>query len=217
MDALTDVWQRIKLLYHNTRQPDKTLALKLKENPYHPFQRVGDQSFQLKRRYSIIFVSITLIVFCVSIMAGLVILGYQEEQYILWLTVLLMWACCLMWTFKNPREYLLDGEKEICTYRVGRKSVVVNYHNIYIRLRKSKSTGRRVQYQLIFNGQQLERQSITTRSTPNLQNLRKLGQQIAANLNINYFDELNMSRHHVIRHTRRNDVLDTLDEEGEMA
>jgi hypothetical protein len=35
-----------------------------------------------------------------------------------------------------------------------------------------------------------------------LKELRKLGQAIANNLNINYFDENNSSDHHVVRHFR---------------
>lgn len=180
---------------------------------YHPFQRVGDQSFQLKRRYRIVFLGLGGIATCIAIIVFLIATGYWSSQYILYCGLCLIWCACLTWTFKNPRVYLLDGEKATCSYKVGRKSVVVNYHNVYIRLRRSGGqTSRKAQYQLIFNGQQLERQTITMRATPNLSNLRRLGQQIAENLNINYFDELNMSRHHIVRHTRRADVLDTLEE-----
>ena len=38
--------------------------------------------------------------------------------------------------------------------------------------------------------------------TTNLDEIRRLGQQIATNLNINYFDEANISKFHVIRHYR---------------
>lgn len=36
-----------------------------------------------------------------------------------------------------------------------------------------------------------------------LKALRRLGQTISENLNINYFDEANTSKHHIIRHFKK--------------
>ena len=75
----------------------------------------------------------------------------------------------------------------------------------------SSVQGSRKWYSLVLKGYQMEKLPLCKPSTNvevdqdashYIQELRKLGQTIAENLNINYFDEANISKHHVIRHFR---------------
>ncbi len=54
-------------------------------------------------------------------------------------------------------------------------------------------------FYLVIKGYEAERITICAPTT-NLEEIRRLGQQIGLNLNINYFDEANISKFHVIRH-----------------
>nr|KAJ3421819.1 hypothetical protein HK105_002181 [Polyrhizophydium stewartii] len=78
-----------------------------------------------------------------------------------------------------------------------------DFSNIYVRLLRetAESSQRSRMYYLVLNGYEMDRQILCS-PTRNLEELRKLGQRIASNLNINYFDEANISKHHVIRHFR---------------
>lgn len=53
----------------------------------------------------------------------------------------------------------------------------------------------------MLNGYKMDSFKISDSSKSHL-DLRVLGQQIAENLNINYFDEANISPHHIVRHVR---------------
>lgn len=56
-------------------------------------------------------------------------------------------------------------------------------------------------YYLVFSGYLVDEYRLSSPS-PSANQLRKLGQEIARNLGLNYFDKTNTSRHHVCLHVR---------------
>ncbi|GKT24262.1 Protein of unknown function DUF4579 like protein [Aduncisulcus paluster] len=167
--------------------PVKELEKKVKENPYFPFNRVGDQKFLLQQSYVELYIALGVLV----VSSLFLIISASLKQYI------------------------LDGDKKTCTFKVGREMVIVNYHNIYIRLRKSESQfSSKELYGLMFDGYRIDSHPITIRPSHRTNaKLRELGKKIAKNLNINYFDPTNMSKHHVLRHQRRSEFVRDAEED----
>jgi hypothetical protein len=135
-----------------------------------------------------------------------------DNTFFLYTLFVAIAAVCFVWTCKAPRRYLLDGEKQVCSFTIGRHVVHVPYHNIYIRLQTRKgASGQRDMYVLVFNGQHLEPDTITPRASRHPTELREIGQRVAARLSVNYFDCLNMSQFHCIRHRKRSTVVSSED------
>lgn len=70
-------------------------------------------------------------------------------------------------------------------------------HQIFIRLREKCVVKNRLVYYLVLEGQDLDKLNISSYSS-NLELVRKLGKKIALNLGVNFFDILNISKHHVV-------------------
>ncbi|KAJ4456512.1 hypothetical protein PAPYR_8251 [Paratrimastix pyriformis] len=176
---------------------DKFLA-KLEVNPYYPFTK-ENTIFTYKVRdwrlwLSIAGIGISLIVFIVALATG-----NLKQSYFLVSVVALIFAAGATWTFKDTKTYILDDEAKMYTFKSGNKVIIRSgYHNVYIRLRKKRARQATLYY-LIFGGYRLEKQVLTGTSSSMLE-MRHLGQQLAANLGINYFDESNVSVDHVVRH-----------------
>ncbi|XP_043547034.1 transmembrane protein 249-like [Chiloscyllium plagiosum] len=72
---------------------------------------------------------------------------------------------------------------------------------IYIRLKDQKTAQGKFYYKLILNGTYIEVLSLTgIKFSSNQEKLEKLGMRLASKLNLNYFDCVDISRKHVIRH-----------------
>ncbi|XP_078392355.1 cation channel sperm-associated auxiliary subunit TMEM249-like [Cetorhinus maximus] len=81
---------------------------------------------------------------------------------------------------------------------------------IYIRLTTQKSGQGKFFYKLILNGTYIEVLSLTgIKFSTNPEKLEKLGMRLAAKLNLNYFDCVDLSSKHVIRHWPLDKAKDT--------
>eukprot|EP01112_Ceratiomyxa_fruticulosa_P023203 TRINITY_DN877_c0_g1_i2.p1 TRINITY_DN877_c0_g1~~TRINITY_DN877_c0_g1_i2.p1 ORF type:complete len:222 (-),score=22.06 TRINITY_DN877_c0_g1_i2:103-768(-) len=178
---------------------------KLDENPYHPFTRLGPKKFYLRMRYRRFYVSlVTSFLSLVLVALFSALKEFSGFQFIL-SAALFVSSITVTYTYKDTREYTLDGENCTYSFKVGKNTSYTGpYHNVYIRLRKRIDSGK-ARYYLIFNGYQMDKQ-VLTGTTRNSPGLRQLGQQLAHALAINYFDEPNVSPHHVLRHDRPHDV-----------
>jgi hypothetical protein len=88
-------------------------------------------------------------------------------------------------------------------FKVGKKVVVGDYHNIYIRLRKKFDSGQRMHYFIVLGGHRVDKYVLSQVSKDLfVQEMRGLGIKLAENLDLNYFDEANSSPFHVVRHHR---------------
>jgi len=176
-------------------------AKALELNPYHPFVKIGPNKFYFRVRYQRLFIALSVAVISVLAIIILAVLNLVFQFYFVLCVLLLIYSLGVAYTYKHLREYTIDGEEKKYTFKTEKNSAYVgDFHNVYIRLRKRVDSGD-TRYYLIFNGYQIEK-VILTGSTRNMAALRALGQQLAYNLDINYFDEPNVSTHHVLRHDR---------------
>ncbi|KAJ1561301.1 hypothetical protein HK405_004327 [Cladochytrium tenue] len=92
-----------------------------------------------------------------------------------------------IWTYKDRRWYrLYPALLEYSFAYNSKEEIRGDYYNIYVRLRREVRSGSANLYYLVLNGYQMDSQRLCG-STANHEKLRRLGQQIAANLNIKYF------------------------------
>ncbi|XP_041040840.1 transmembrane protein 249-like isoform X2 [Carcharodon carcharias] len=80
---------------------------------------------------------------------------------------------------------------------------------IYIRLMTQKSGQGKFYYKLILNGTYIEVLSLTGIKFSTNPELEKLGMRLAAKLNLNYFDCVDLSSKHVIKHWPQDKAEDT--------
>eukprot|EP00764_Aduncisulcus_paluster_P010898 gnl/Carplike_NY0171/3941_a5323_316.p2 GENE.gnl/Carplike_NY0171/3941_a5323_316~~gnl/Carplike_NY0171/3941_a5323_316.p2 ORF type:complete len:208 (+),score=14.03 gnl/Carplike_NY0171/3941_a5323_316:7-630(+) len=195
--------------------PVKELEKKVKENPYFPFNRVGDQKFLLQQSYVELYIALGVLVVSSLFLIISASLKWVNNLLFLYFIPIFLGSLCFVVVYWSPRQYILDGDKKTCTFKVGREMVIVNYHNIYIRLRKSESQfSSKELYGLMFDGYRIDSHPITIRPSHRTNaKLRELGKKIAKNLNINYFDPTNMSKHHVLRHQRRSEFVRDAEED----
>eukprot|EP00026_Physarum_polycephalum_P017448 Phypoly_transcript_18675.p1 GENE.Phypoly_transcript_18675~~Phypoly_transcript_18675.p1 ORF type:complete len:206 (+),score=5.84 Phypoly_transcript_18675:85-702(+) len=188
-------------LFTRRHTAHQTFALKLDENPYYPFTKIGANKFFFMVRYTRFFMSIAVFVISLLIVILLAAFKLAFQFYFILCVVTLIYSGAVAFTYRGVRQYTLDGDTQLYTFKIRQQSPNVGpYHNVYIRLRKTMDSGTAMFY-LIFNGYQMEK-IVLTGTSHNMTALRQLGQQLASNLNINYFDEPNVSPHHVLRHDR---------------
>jgi len=131
---------------------------------------------------------------------------HKDTSIFVYLNLIFWQNCAIIVTFRNDRIYILDENSATYSFVVGQRSCSGTYHNIYIRLSKENTQGQPLssitppQYHLVLDGVKIDQQRITKCSCSDLKLLRKLGQKLAKNLNINYFDEANVSVFHNVRH-----------------
>ena len=107
-----------------------------------------------------------------------------------------------MYHSRHKMKYCINHK--LSQYQVTSKGKVGchSLHNIYVRLLKvnlpSLQRNVKVQYQLYIKGYKMA--PIYIGEMVHKHQLRLIGQYLAQNLNINYFDDSNTSEHHIIRH-----------------
>jgi len=174
---------------------------RLNVNPYFPFSKRTENVFVYKTRYWRFYTALVIAALCVGVMLVCIRLNVVFQFYFVFALGILIISLGTAYTYKDLRTYVLDGNSNCYNFYIANKVVTTgDFHNIYIRLRKRFDSGR-TYYYLIFNGFRIDKQVLTGTCTK-ADSMRKLGQQLAQNLGINYFDETNVSHHHVVRHKR---------------
>eukprot|EP00898_Chlorokybus_atmophyticus_P004777 jgi/Chlat1/52/ChrspC238811S00929 len=85
----------------------------------------------------------------------------------------------------------------------GQEAASGEWWNVYVQLRAvaGAAPGKKPKYQLTFGGNELETVYLTWGYSDSLEEMRSLGQALAKRLDVNYFDEANISMHHSIRYS----------------
>ncbi len=189
----------------------KLLEEKLQENPTWPFtvniitsqlnnEGIYTCSRLSKEFYYFFFGFFSSIVFMIILLVHSSI----ENQYFL-ILVFGMITCLLgMYDSRHRTYYEINQKMKMYFVKTGSNTTTHGLYNIYVRLVKIKLPSiqkqPKIQYQLFVKGYLMK--SIFIAEMDNKPKLRLLGQYIAQNLNINYFDDSNTSEHHVIRHVK---------------
>ncbi|KAL7749060.1 hypothetical protein RI367_005464 [Sorochytrium milnesiophthora] len=153
-------------------------------------------------RYLKLYVAVVALVVSASLAVVWITSGAVYSNYLFLFPVFgVIVSLAAIYNYRSRRVYLLDmmtGE-----YKFSHDDTVYTrgeLHNVYIRLKREARGGgvsqTRKYYHLVYNGFQMDSRKISG-SSRNIEELRRLGQQLAETLNINYFDESNSSEHHV--------------------
>eukprot|EP00003_Mantamonas_plastica_P013317 TRINITY_DN2327_c0_g2_i4.p1 TRINITY_DN2327_c0_g2~~TRINITY_DN2327_c0_g2_i4.p1 ORF type:complete len:286 (+),score=56.09 TRINITY_DN2327_c0_g2_i4:37-894(+) len=223
------IWREWPQLF---KRPEVILDTQLKKNKFHPFSKVYKDTYFYKSRNPQFGYSLITFVISTVISILFVAFELYEEFYFLLPLFAMVVSALSVYEYRLPREYWLHGgEKKVpifaatvhfiflpahlCPkplplplllqyeFKIGNKVITKGeYFNVYIRLRKKTAGGGgKFYYYLIFNGFQMEK-LVLSKSSEDAKGLRLLGQQLANDLNINYFDDPNISKHHVVKHFR---------------
>eukprot|EP00835_Amoeboradix_gromovi_P004973 NODE_427_length_8836_cov_0.452215.p4 type:complete len:202 gc:universal NODE_427_length_8836_cov_0.452215:7016-7621(+) len=189
----------------------KTLEQKLKLNPYHPFtlsvqnSQVNVESIftytqRPKRFYYFGLCGIATAIILVFIMCT----SSLENPYLLILIFSLLVNVLGAFHSRNKITYTINHKSKNYQVRSGDSIFNGSLYNVYIRLVKvsfpALQKNSRIHYQLYLKGFSIK--SVFIGEMKGKQQLRLLGQYLAQNLNINYFDDNNTSEHHVVRYTK---------------
>lgn len=178
----------------------QVFAQHLDRNPYYPFTKVDDARFHYKTRYTRFWFSLGLLLMSIGLLVIFLSVEYVDGDFFFLPIATIIFSLALVWTYKDTRTYVLDGRSKTYAFFLGKRLVIsADYHNVYIRLRKRFDSSGKPYFYLILNGFKMDRQ-ILTGVTPKAYEMRKLGKRLAERLGINYFDEGNVSRQHVVRH-----------------
>jgi len=128
----------------------------------------------------------------------LVVLGEASKGVAAYyLIVLLIYCTCAYIQYNDDKVIILDEGSMTYCLTVNKRRIVGNYHNIYIRLVLERSNVLAKKhdhvpaYRLVLSGVKIDPTQLTRKPTDDIKGLRRLGQKLAKNLNINYFDEAN--------------------------
>ncbi|KAI9184387.1 hypothetical protein H9P43_003440 [Blastocladiella emersonii ATCC 22665] len=191
------------------RPAEAKLREKLEKNPYYPFTRIGPGVFKLTVRYrklvlAVLGLVISILFIIIWSSSNLV----SDNNLFLFPLFGAVISIASIYNYRSRRIYTLNLETLEYTFSHDTNLYTRgDFHNVYVRLKREArggaAGGARSQryYYLVFNGYQIDQRRISGSST-NVNEIRRLGQLIAANLNLNYFDENNSSEHHVVRHLR---------------
>eukprot|EP00455_Lapot_gusevi_P036224 TRINITY_DN4023_c0_g1_i2.p1 TRINITY_DN4023_c0_g1~~TRINITY_DN4023_c0_g1_i2.p1 ORF type:complete len:211 (-),score=31.87 TRINITY_DN4023_c0_g1_i2:329-961(-) len=182
----------------------------LKKNPTHPFQRmILTETLEFRVRYTIFYVSVAGVFLSVLLIILLSTYGLSSSAYFLWPVGSLVLSLYGIFTYREERCYILDEANQRYIFKLGNQVVIEGpLHNIYIRLRKQIDSAR-TYYYLILNGYRIDKY-VLTGTSENMNKMRSLGQKLAHNLRINYFDEANISAQHRVLHVKKDKSTLTL-------
>lgn len=172
----------------------------LEENPCYPFKQNEDK-LEFSARYARFWAGLIGSIVSLIVVILMAALDQFENTYFLWPALALIVSLFTLYSYREVRNYTLDPTTLTYTFRLGQRVVVKSeYHNVYIRLRSKIASGH-VYYYLIFNGYRIDKIFVSSDSE-DLTGMRRLGQRLASNLNLNYFDIANVSPHHVVMHRK---------------
>ena len=197
---LKKIKTNLKIFY----EPENYLIEKLDKNPFHPFKQISSYLFECNYKYNysgIISSTLSILFAFTSVVNFIEIFNYK--CFLSWFTLLLiiflsiffLLLSLLSLTKRTIRLNLLQNNYEVF---IGDKKIASNHlHNLYIRLNEKNILKTKLVYRLMLCGKDVDNISISPYSY-NLQLFRQLGQRLAQNLFLNYFDIHDLSSHHSI-------------------
>ncbi|KAI8919594.1 hypothetical protein BC831DRAFT_481121 [Entophlyctis helioformis] len=207
------------LLSSTSVPPEAILSQRLLENPYFPFTYTGQgAALELTVRYEGFYLAILVFLVSSGVAVAWIATDYVSNGFFPLAVMTMIVAMAVMYHFRIIRRYTLYPNDYQYEYASGDQvHVHGDFSNIYIRLHREalESLYRQRTYYLVLNGFEMDRLPLCA-PTPNLDELRQIGQRIASNLNLNYFDEANISKHHVIRHFRNDRGVFSFRERGQI-
>lgn len=188
------------IFFDKAATPVEEAAAKVEENPMWPFEDGGDGALVYRLRFTRFYFSVACLLVSGAAMGALAAVGLVGSGLFLWAALGVAFSAHSAYVYRIARFYILWPALNQYAYQLGDE--IVNsggLHNFYVRLRKR--FGEEDHYFLTISGYGVDKQIITG-ATPDAAGMRAVGQRVARNLGINYFDEKNLSQHHRVVHFR---------------
>eukprot|EP00736_Rhodelphis_marinus_P012280 Rmarinus@m.23502 len=180
-------------------KPHEVLEEKLAENPVFPFSAIEQDCFELEVILLRFYLAVAALLLCLVLLGVFAWAGMLNSAWFVYALCGLVLSIFSAWAYKDKRVYEIDLVKQEYVFAHGSKRLHTGpLHDVYIRTLRRFDAGRNYHY-LVFGGHRLESIPLTA-PTQQLSELRRVGQKLAGNLTINYFDVSNISDHHVVRH-----------------
>lgn len=172
----------------------------LDKNPIYPFEEISPNIYKRRRVKSKYFWAGILTMILTVLIAVAMYYDTPLDQFIVLHIMSLVFSIALTLYYKDERTVILNGrDLHYEFYKKDRLIYRGHYHNIYIRLKGEKSGAGEIFFTITLNGYHIEEEHLTS-SSRSMEKLRKLGRRLALRLDLNYFDYMDKSRHHIIRH-----------------
>ena len=183
-------------------KPETIFKKHLASNPTYPFVPVTKGLYVLRVRTKRWVVGLLMALSTIVVTLSIYLTSATVDEYIIF-PILFALACLAISLYHvRPRTFVIDTMREMYEFYRGDKLINRGFlHNIYIQLQEQSSGGGDSFYQVILNGHHLDEEPITGATIEKVR-LARLARQLAAKLNINYFDVHDNSRYHIIRHRR---------------
>ena len=180
-------------------RPGDIFQAKLEKNPIHPFTETRPHRYEVTLRSPWLWISILLMI--VVLLCTIIYCTMNTpDQMLAFGIIAFVITVYNVHVYNDVRRIVIDlNEKEYEFYKGNHLVYRGHVHNVYIRLVGQKSGTGDVYYKVALNGYHLEEQALTS-ITVRKEKLEKLGRKLATRLNINYFDWMDKSTKHVIRH-----------------
>lgn len=184
--------------------PEHYLKKKLKMNPIHPFKKSSVNGIYVFTScifwdtFRNISLLIGLLFFMIIRMSFQISKGLDDYITIsilcsFFLIIRLIW--CM-----NGRTLIIDHNCRCYEYYRGEKIIYRGHlHNVFVRLKSTEAAEGEIYFKVILGGYLVDEFDVTNYSDKS-DGLKILAKQLAKNLNINYIDHKDISRHHVVRH-----------------
>lgn len=185
----------------------QALTRKLEGNEYYPYTKWDSNHLFFKERpYRFYLARGVTIVSLLTFVA--MAFGVEDKTLLVVPGFPLILGFLFAWCDRHKRRYTLNHVTKEYTFTLGPDTYRGGYHSVYIRLR-SKRNNDTTRYYLILNGFMMDRKDLCG-FDEDYEELSRLGMRLAETLNINYFDDINVSKYHVVRHMPQSNELLTL-------
>ena len=181
-------------------KPENVFKRNLAANQTYPFVTISKGLYVLRVKtprwaIGLLFSAITIIATTLAYVTS-----EKVDEYIIFPCVVLFGCLAMSMYHVRQRTFVLDTIRKMYEFYRGDKLIYRGHvHNLYIQLKGQKSGGGETYYQVVLNGYLVDEEPISGATTKK-EIMARLGRRLAAKLDINYFDEYDKSRDHVIRH-----------------
>ncbi len=181
-------------------KPENVLRKNLEKNPTYPFHEVEPNVYVFTVRSGWLVLAVILcLVTLITTVAVYAVAGGVDQSFV-FAGIVFLGFLQMAFYHRRRKTYVLDGNRNMYEFYKGEDLIYTgNYHNVYIRLKGQKSGTGDTYFNVVLDGFLMDEESISS-STLHHKKLGRLGRRLAQNLNLNFFDYTDKSRHHIIRH-----------------
>ncbi|XP_055482618.1 cation channel sperm-associated auxiliary subunit TMEM249 [Psammomys obesus] len=198
--AASVVAKRFQLWAPGLFSTERHLAKRLKSNSFYPFNQQQPDVFVFEYYLDTLWKGTLLFIFCLVLVSCDVLRQVERQEIWCFPAYGMVVGLWLMVSSLPRRRLVLNHSRGMYHFSIHGRTVHQGpMHLVYVRLALSSDAYGRCFFQLVLCGYKLE-PLVLVQLSERYEQMEFLGRHIARKLNINYFDYLASSYHHVVRH-----------------